>query len=239
MVIASSKGVRDTTSITQGQGSFLSWAIDNPAKTDIDQLFYVDVLLNGVVLDRWISDGLRSDRSGAFTDWDRLEDLAGIEPGEHALTLVVDSTDLVAEIDESDNVFQTKLVVLPAPEPEDQPLQPARLPDLAPIVPPGWPAPIIASAYSGAELEGPLSVKALSYIRYAIENQGLASAPENVHTQLYFDGTLVSKEFWSGAIVGNPVTRSEWDGLSDVVTVTPGEHTLRLLVDPHNLITES
>jgi hypothetical protein len=155
------------------------------------------------------------------------------------LTLVVDSTDLVAEIDESDNVFQTKLVVLPAPEPEDQPLQPARLPDLAPIVPPGWPAPIIASAYSGAELEGPLSVKALSYIRYAIENQGLASAPENVHTQLYFDGTLVSKEFWSGAIVGNPVTRSEWDGLSDVVTVTPGEHTLRLLVDPHNLITES
>ncbi|MCH8309809.1 MAG: hypothetical protein IIB17_04845, partial [Chloroflexi bacterium] len=241
IVITSSRGGRHTTSLTQGEGSYLSWAIDNPSQGDVNELFYVDVLLDGIVLDRWISDGLRSDRSGVFTDWERLETLARIEPGEHTLTLVVDSTDLVSETDESDNTFQTKMVVLPALEALSgiQTPTPTRLPDLAPFVPPGWPAPIIASAYSGAKLQGPLSVDVLSYIRYALVNQGLASTPDNVHTQLYFDGVLVSKEFWSGAIVDNQVIRREWGGLSDIVRVTPGEHTLKFLVDPHNLIAES
>ena len=46
MVIASAHGVRDTTSITQGQSSFPSWAIDSPTQN------HVDVLLDGAVLDR-------------------------------------------------------------------------------------------------------------------------------------------------------------------------------------------
>lgn len=37
----------------------------------------------------------------------------------------------------------------------------------------------------------------------------------------------------------NQVTRSEWAGLSEVVRLTPGEHTLKLIVDPHNLIDAS
>lgn len=56
----------------------------------------------------------------------------------------------------------------------------------------------------------------LSYIRYAIENHGLASTPDNVHTKLYYDGKLASKEFRSEAIMDNQVTRSEWAGLSEV-----------------------
>ena len=130
-----------------------------------------------------------------FTDWDRLDSLARIEPGQHTFTLVVDSADLVAETDESDNTFQTSVIVVAAPDPQIPPPIPNRLPGLAPVAPPGWPAPIIASAYSGAELQGPLSMNVLSYIRYAIENQGLASTPDNVHTQLYYDGKLVGKKF--------------------------------------------
>ena len=52
MVIASAHGGRDTTSITLGQSSFPSWAIDSPIQNDVDELFYVDVLLDGAVLDR-------------------------------------------------------------------------------------------------------------------------------------------------------------------------------------------
>ena len=52
MVIASAHGGRDTRSITQGQSSFPSWAIDSPTQNDVDELFYVDVLLDGAVLDR-------------------------------------------------------------------------------------------------------------------------------------------------------------------------------------------
>ncbi|HBD83808.1 MAG TPA: hypothetical protein DC056_07365, partial [Dehalococcoidia bacterium] len=174
-----------------------------------------------------------------FTDWDRLDSLARIEPGQHTFTLVVDSADLVAETDESDNTFQTGVIVVAAPDPQIPPPIPNRLPGLAPVAPPGWPAPIIASAYSGAKLQGPLSMNELSYIRYALENQGLASTPDNVHTKLYYDGKLVSKEFWSGTIMDNQVTRSEWAGLSEVVRLTPGEHTLKLIVDPHNLIDAS
>jgi len=174
-----------------------------------------------------------------FTDWDRLDSLPRIEPGQHTFTLIVDSTDLVAETDESDNTFQTGVIVVAAPDPQIPPPIPNRLPGLAPVAPPGWPAPIIASAYSGAKLQRPLSMNELSYIRHALENQGLASTPDNVHTKLYYDGKLVSKEFRSGAIMDNQVTRSEWAGLSEVVRLTPGEHTLKLLVDPRNLIDES
>ena len=52
MVIASAHGGKDTTSITQGQSSFPSWAIDSPTQNDVDELFYVDVLFDGAVLDR-------------------------------------------------------------------------------------------------------------------------------------------------------------------------------------------
>ena len=52
MVIASAHERRDTTSITQGQSSLTSWAIDSPPQNDVDELFYVDVLLDGAVLDR-------------------------------------------------------------------------------------------------------------------------------------------------------------------------------------------
>ena len=118
-----------------------------------------------------------------------------MKPGQHTFTLVVDSADLVAETDESDNTFQTSVIIVAAPDPQIRPPIRYRLPGLAPVAPPGWPAPIIASAYSGAELQGPLSMNVLSYIRYAIENQGLASTPDNVHTQLYYDGKLVGKKF--------------------------------------------
>jgi hypothetical protein len=184
---------------------------------DATELFYVDVLLDGVVLDRWISDGLKADRSGAFTDWDRLDELARIEPGEHRLTLVVDSTNLVSETDESDNTFETTMVVLTEPDDPSGETSPTRLPDLAPFAPSDWPAPIVASAYSDGKLLGPLSANVLTYIRYSFINQGKASAPENVYTQLYYDDVLVSKEFWSGAILGDEVVRQEWDGLGETV----------------------
>ena len=174
-----------------------------------------------------------------FTDWDRLDSLARIEPGQHTFTLIVDSTDLVAETNESDNTFQTSVIVVAAPDPQIPPPIPNRLPDLATGKSPGWLDPIIASAYSGAELQGPLFMNELSYVRYAIENQGLASTPDNVHTKIYYDGKLVRQEFRSGTIMDNQVTRSEWAGLSEVVRLTPGEHILTLLVDPHNLIDES
>jgi hypothetical protein len=239
VVITSIQGGRNTTPVTPDQGSYLSWAIDNPTQEDATETFYVDILLDGVVLDRWISDGLEADRSGVFTDWERLDSLARLEPGEHTLTLIVDSTNLVSETDESDNTFETTLVVLANSDNSDEGPPPTRLPDLAPFVPSNWPAPIVASAYSDGKLLGPLSANVLTYVRYSFMNQGRASAPENVYTQLYYDGVLVSKEFWSGAILGDEVVRQEWDGLAETVRVTPGEHTLKFLIDPHNLIMES
>ena len=87
-----------------------------------------------------------------FTDWDRLDSLARIEPGQQTFTLIVDSTDLVAETDESDNTFQTHVIVVAAPDPQIPPPIPNRLPDLATVVSPGWPDPIIAPVYPGAKL---------------------------------------------------------------------------------------
>ena len=152
--------------------------------------------------------------------------------------MVVDSTNLIAETDETDNEFQTRLTWLPSSAATPVPLT-ARLPDLVPYRPPGWGAPIIATSYPGETTDGPLSADVQTFVMAAARNEGLSSTPEDIWVYVYIDDVLIDMRRTPGLLIDDPATRSRIGGLLDKTPVSPGVHTLKMVVDPNDLVVES
>ena len=94
-------------------------------------MFFVDLYIDDVFVQRWRGSGVQADRVRFIDSWIGLEIRVRPGPGSHTLKVIVDSTDLVPELDESDNTFEREFVweesklaeVTPTPLPE-------RLPDI-------------------------------------------------------------------------------------------------------------
>ncbi|MAF54117.1 MAG: hypothetical protein CL694_14025 [Chloroflexi bacterium] len=240
LVVAAHPGGRAAALLIEGQPSYLSWAITNSSLEHVTERFYVDLLIDGLVVERWFSRGISARATASITDWSELGLRTNLAQGEHTATLVVDSTDLIAEDDETDNRFDIVVVVQAVTGIDGTPgIGSARLPDLAPVAHEGWPGPITATAHSGEKTLGPVSVSVPTYVSFAFENRGLASTPVNVSVQLYMDGMMVSEQIVPGALAGLVLAPPEWAELSSVVRLSPGPHSLRLVLDPHNLVAES
>ena len=239
-MVADTRGLRKSTALSAGAETYISWAVLNEGPGDIGETFFVDLYFDGVVVERWASRGMPVDTFGSIGDWDRLYTLVDVRPGAHTLKLVVDSTNLVRETDESDNEFERELTWEPPPGGLPAPTSiPNRLPDLVPFSPQGWGGQLIATSYAGDTVEGPLSVDVPTYVRSAIRNQGLSSTPGDVWTYIYFDGLLVDMRRSEGLPAESAVEMTQWAGLFEAVAVSPGFHTLRMVVDPNDLIAES
>ena len=236
MVVANRPGTRRNTEVSVDDVTLISWAIANDGPYTVNDSFYVDLYFDGVVVERWTSNGMATNLFASFTEWTGLADVARLTPGTHRLKIVVDSTRLIVETDETDNTFEREftwggdLPMLPAV---------ARLPDLVPSTPKDWSGPIVATSYAGETVDGPLSVIVPAYIGYGAENRGLSSTPDNVWVHLYLDDVLVDVGSWDGLLVDERLGRSGWSKLYAMTNVSPGEHTLRLVVDPNDLIPES
>ena len=212
----------------------------NTGPYTINDLFYVDLRFDGVVAERWTSKGMSVRFFSAIADWDRLARRVKLSPGMHTLTLVVDATGLIPETDETDNEFEAEFTWAPpsAGSPPPTPA-PRKLPDLAPFAPEGWQDTLIATSYPGDTADGPLSVDVTANVRFGLRNRGLASTPADVWAYLYLDDLLVDNLTWSGLLADGWAVRPEWAGLNQMTGVEPGVHTLRLVIDPHDLVAES
>ena len=219
-----------------GGDVFVSWAIGNDGPRHVQEEFYVDLLFDGIVVKRWTSFGVSTRLLASISDWSDLPAQARVTPGAHTLTLVVDSTDRVVETDESDNTFERDFVW---DGEVSELLTASRLPDLVPVAPEGWGGPIVATSYEGDTVDGPISVAVPAYISYAVENRGLSSTPEDVWVHLYLDDVLVDLGSWDGFLVDAVNAQVSWAELYGTTDVSPGEHTMRVVVDPNNLIVES
>jgi len=239
LVATGMSGPDKTTELSVDGTTYISWAVINDSSNSIDYTFFVDVYLNDVLVERWQSTGIGANQLISVTDWEALSTRVRLQPGTHTLKLVVDPTDLVPETNEFDNIYEleftwepsTNVPLMPTPAP-------TKLPDLIPSVPNGWSDSLIATSYSGDKMDGPLSVNAPTYISYGFQNQGLASFEGEIWAYLYMDDILVSAQLGGGLLAEETVGSSEWTGLFDVINVTPGVHTLRLEVDPTDLVTE-
>ena len=222
-----------------GADTFVSWGIRNAGDLPLADRYFVDLYFDDVVINRWRGISLAAAELATLFDWPYLSGSVVPTPGVHVLKLVVDSTDLIAESEETDNTYELE-VVWEAGDPVPAPERPiTRLPDLAMAQLRGVSDVIVASPYANDVEDWPLSVDLPSYVVSAIENRGLSSIDYPVRVDLYYDGILVAWRLGDGAIAGSSPSRVAWSGLQGIVPVTPGEHTLKVVVDPTNLVEES
>ena len=222
-----------------GEDTFVSWGLRNAGDVQLAGRYFVDLYFDGVVVNRWTGISLAAAETAALIDWPYLNGSVVPTPGVHVLKLVLDSTNLIAESDETDNTYEVE-VVWQAGDSVPAPVRPVtRLPDLAVAQLRGVSDVIVASPYANDVEDGPLSVDLTSYVVSAIENRGLSSIDHPVRVDLYYDGVLVAWRHGDGAIAGGFPSRVAWSGLQGIVPITPGEHTLKIVVDPTNLVQES
>ena len=240
LIAAGAPGPRSDAELSVGGDTYLSWAVINNSPNSIDYPFFIDVYLDDILVERWTTNDLGANQYINLTDWDELPSRLDLQPGAHTLKLVADSTDLVPETDESDNVFELEYTWLPSESAVATPtLTLAKLPDLAPSTPDGWGGSLIATSYAGDRVDGLLSVDVPTYILYGFQNLGLASIPEHVTVYLYFDDILVSVQEGDGLLSEESTGSSEWGELLNMTRVTPGTHTISVEIDVTDAVVES
>ena len=239
LAVSDSARSGDASGLRAGGESFVSWAVADTAGTQVDRRFFIDLLFDGVTVWRWTNDLLPAGGYIDITDWPDLHRLVHINPGTHTLTLVIDATDLIVESDETDNRIETQVEWLPPESALPSPPERERLPDLAPHTPEGWASPISASSYGEDGVDGPLSADAPSRVLAAFTNAGAASTGLNIWAHLYLDDILVDVSVSPGLLMGDATRQLRVEDLRERIPISPGEHTLRLVIDPTDLVAES
>jgi subtilisin len=113
---------------------------------------------------------------------------------------------------------------------------PDALPNLTPFTPAGWSAPIVVSTVTGNHADGsPLRSTDTLYVDWAVLNNGDATSVR-FFTKLYVDG--VERASW---FTDPPLSSSSYAYIEDysIGTLSVGTHTLRIVGDALNNITES
>ncbi len=229
LVIAFSADAPASTILRSDGPVYVSWAMINDGLAPASR-FFVDLYLDGVPVERWSAQELVRADDIIVQGWSDLLVRARLTPGEHELRVVVDSTNLVSESDESDNSHTLTFNWPQGSESARPPTAPSRLPNLAPFTPPGWSSPIRIAEPSGGE--------ALT-VEVAYRNEGLSSIGQLVQVYLYVDGILAAKFRERDLISGEGVLTPPWSGLTQVIPLTPGPHTFTLTTDPTDLVQET
>ena len=239
LMVSDSAEEHGSSELRAGEESFVSWAVANTVGTQVDRRFFVDLLFDGVTVWRWTNDLLPANGFVDISSWPDLHRLVNIDPGPHTVTLVIDPTDLVVESDETDNRLEADVVWLPPETVLPLPPRRQRLPDLAPHTPKGWTGSITANPYGEDGIDGPLSIDAPVRVLAAFTNSGAASTGLNIWAHLYLDDVLVDLSVSPGLLMGDLASRLRVEDLRERISISPGEHTLKLVIDPTDLVAES
>lgn len=195
--------------------------------------YFIDVYIDNAIASRWNGIDLQPSRFAFIEGETGLLDTFELQPGEHELKLVIDSTNLISEISDGDNTYSTNFIwagpVIPTPQPD------ARLPNLSIV---GDSTGITAAPYSGAVNSGGLTTKGDTYFSFTILNDSPISISQEFNVNVLFDGILAFRASYSG-LVGGEYINLDWQGLNNAIRVTPGEHTVKLIADASGAIVES
>ncbi len=234
LIISGRPGQSDSTAISLPNPVYISWAITNDGPQSSSESYSVDLYVDGVMAERWQGSQFEPQSYRFIGDWNDLTNQLKLTSGIHTFTLVVDSLNRVPETNEADNTFTVDVNVG-----GDNPAQSTvtRLPDLALFTPEGWEAPLVLTFYGDRTMNGPLSVDVATHVQYAFKNQGLSSVLRSIPLHIYVDGVLVREDKWQWALT-DQATTAPWAGLLDTLSLKPGPHDLRLVVDPGNVVQE-
>jgi len=205
----------------------------NAGATKITGDYFIDLYIDDVIAQRYFGIDIEPNTFAFIEGGTGLLDGFNLQPGDHELVLNIDPTNLIAEASDGDNTQTTTFTwagpEIPTPEPG------TRLPNLSLV---GGSTGIIAAPFSGATNSGGLSTNGKTYMSFKILNDSPISISDEFGLNVMFDDVLAYKINYTG-LVGGEYIILDWDELSDVVRITPGDHTVKLIVDSGMAITES
>jgi PKD repeat protein len=252
IVTTSVKDAISSTSAASGPlsvdaATYLSYGLKNVGLTSIASPFWVYTYLDGVLVDLLKFNELLSDYWLYRFPMSALAQTIPLTPGLHAVRIEIDATRLIDESDETDNVFEEAFFwnvgqVPPAPKPTLTPTATAPAPLTLPNLVPFWrypsDGPIIVSTLSGRDLDDPPVVGGPVFIKVVARNQSTIPIPAFA-VDLYFDGSKVQRFFTPGPTPGGSYWLWDWDRLPGAALITPGKHTLKIVIDPDNQVAEA
>ncbi|HEY3342379.1 MAG TPA: PA14 domain-containing protein, partial [Anaerolineae bacterium] len=110
----------------------------------------------------------------------------------------------------------------------------AVLPDLHPYTPTNWIAAVVGSPAPGTHLSGTLIAGQPAYFDWALINDGYANTSSSFDVELWVDSTRVAQATYWNLEPGLIDTQQDWSS----VVITPGWHTVKLVLDPGGVIDE-
>jgi len=238
-LVASSQPGGVTNELPDSNGSvYISWAIIRDGLTLVPDQFLVDLYLDNLFIQRWVVDTVNPGIPTTIQNWDQLNQRVRLTNGSHTLKLIIDPTDLITETDEEDNIYTTEFQWSGAhSQGEKYTVARERLPNLTPFTPTGWDSPIRIIGANG--ITNGFDVNDITSIQVAFKNNGLSSIDKVFLAYLYLDDLPLAKFTERSLIAESAVITPAWNGLSNLLRIKPGAHTLTLVLDPTNLITET
>jgi len=254
VVIAATAGSESSGPVTVDATTFVTWGAKNAGLASTDTSIAVHVYFDGLLVDRRVIEGLSALSRSALIDWDELAEKIRVTPGEHTLTVTVDPGNLVDESDETDNSVTTTLTwgsgpaVAPEPSPEATeptpipapPFEELTQPNLLTYLPLNWDAPLVVrGSTSGTSVEGRnghVPAFTAGIVDYAITNGSPVANLSAFNARLLLDDVLVEDNRFGAGNIGGI-----WflNVTIPAMRLTPGIHTLDLVIDADNEVTES
>jgi Immunoglobulin domain/CARDB/Immunoglobulin I-set domain len=155
--------------------------------------------------------------------------LGKLSPGTHTISITADSNNTINEIIESNNTFTRTFTVT-------TPVVP--LPDLTPYTPTGWSSPLVVNITATSTTDAPLITTADTvFVDFAYINDGNAPVTKSFDVVLKLDG----KTAYTLNDTQQPLNAGfyDFDKELNAGKITAGTHTLEMIVDSNNAITES
>lgn len=224
------------TAPVSAAGAYISFSVQNTGSDPVTTRFYTDLYVDGIFVNRWDSVSIPSGQFMVVRDWEELPQRIHLAPGQHTLRLLVDSMNTVTETNESDNVIARTFQWEGSPA--STPV-PTKKPDLVVVPPRRGGAPLIVSPFRSATRNSNVVEGGPVYVSWSIRDASVVGVSKDIAVQLYLDGTLVDDRLVHGLLAEGRSALRDWDQLPSKLDLTQGTHTLRVVVDPGNLVDES
>ena len=249
LIATSYRGDKADGPLSVNVPTYISYGFRNEGLASYDEQSWVYLYLDGVLVSAQVGVGLLAEETVGSAEWRGLLESINLTPGVHTLRLEVDATNLIDEADETNNAIEKQftwgegavppMAPRPTPTPRFIP-EPLTLPNLVPGWRLDWDGPIIVSHELGTFRNSPLTTDMTPHVDVVVHNESVVPTDAPFTVDLYLDGALAHTYDFEEAMRPNQLWWSQdWGGLGGEGGVTLGEHTLRMVIDPDNLVAEA
>ena len=236
LVVSNSPSCSDTnctesSSFLQTDTLYVNWAVVNNGSAATSVTFYTNLYIDGKQINQWYTD---PPMDPTYYIYVMNYQVGSLSAGGHSIEIVTDSTNVIDESNENDNIYIKTITVGSAPPPTNKP-------NLTPYKPQGWSDKIVVTNKTGCTAynctdSSPLLPTDTFYVDWAVINNGAGATSVTFYTQLYVDGSL--KQNWSTSPPVNPNSYASVNDYS-IGWLSAGTHALKIVADSTNTVDES